>query len=98
MRLVKLLMLVATLTATVAPRGSAAGTAPEELCACGTLGCGSRLREATLVLRKLGDRPDDDTVRLRAIVPLGAYAPPLDPAKTGLRLMVLDNGWTSDDV
>jgi hypothetical protein len=64
---------------------------------CAGLNSGVRLREVSLQLRKLGGRPADDTLRLRAIVPLGNGAG-LDPAATGLRLTVLDNAWTSDDL
>jgi hypothetical protein len=60
-------------------------------------GAGIRMRDVSLMLRKLGGRSMDDTVRFRAIVPLGAGVN-LDPSVTGLRLTVLDNAWTSDDL
>jgi hypothetical protein len=55
------------------------------------------LRETEITLRKLGGRPKDDTLHLRAIVPLPAWAT-VDPATTGLRLTLVDNEWTSDDL
>jgi hypothetical protein len=64
---------------------------------CDGFGTGWRLRESEITLRKLGARPNDDTLRFRAVVPLPASAT-IDPAATGLRLTLLDNAWTSDDL
>jgi len=64
---------------------------------CAGFGLSVRLREVSLTLRKLGGRDADDTLRLRAIVPL-ATGMSVDPAATGLRLTVLDNAWTSGDL
>ena len=63
----------------------------------GSFGAGIRLRDVSMTLRKLGGRAMDDTVRFRAIVPLGAGVA-LDPSVTGLRLTVFDDAWTSDDL
>jgi hypothetical protein len=108
MRLVKVLTLGLALLAVGPVRARAAdcSEAPEDsdgdgICdavdPCEGLGTGWRLRETALTLRKLGRRPNDDTLRFRAIVPLGAQET-IDPATTGLRLTVLDNAWTSDDL
>jgi len=64
---------------------------------CEGFGTGWRLRETQLTLRKLGGRPNDDTLHFRAIVALPAWVT-IDPAATGLRLTLLDNAWTSDDL
>lgn len=64
---------------------------------CGAPGADIQLRDVSLTLRRLGGRAMDDTLRFRAIVPLGAGVE-IDPAATGLRFVVLDNAWTSDDV
>jgi hypothetical protein len=108
MRFVKLLPLVLVLSAAAAGRARAAdcSAAPGDadgdgICdavdPCVGFGTGWRLREATLKLRKLGGRLEDDTLRFRAILPLLADTV-VDPAATGLRLTVLDNAWTSDDL
>jgi hypothetical protein len=60
-------------------------------------GAGIRMRDVSMTLRKLGGRPTDDTLRFRGVIPLGAGVN-LDPSVTGLRLTVLDNAWTSDDL
>jgi hypothetical protein len=107
MRLVKLLTLVVALVALRSGHVLAADCSADPgdadgdgICdahdPCVGLGNGAELREATLKLRRLGGRANDDTLRFRAIVPLNDEA--VDPAATGLRLVVLDAAWTSDDV
>jgi len=108
MRFVMLLALVLPLLAVAPGRSGAAdcSAAPGDsdgdgICdavdPCEGFGASVRLRETSLALRKLGERPYDDRLRFRTVVPLGASTA-VDPATTGLRLTVLDNAWTSDDL
>jgi hypothetical protein len=58
---------------------------------------GYELREPVLKLRRLGEPAVNDGLRLRAILALPEHVT-IDPAATGLRILLLDNAWQSDDV
>lgn len=58
---------------------------------------GYPLRESEMKLHRLGAPTGDETVRFKAVLALPDPVS-FDPTATGLRLLVLDNNWSSDDV
>ena len=84
------LMMFAWVTVVVLVRVASAGDLPCNL-------NGYELREPEMKLHRLGPPAGDDTMRFKAVLALPDSAS-FDPRVTGLRLVVLDNLWGSDDV
>jgi hypothetical protein len=106
MRLVKLLTLfLGLLIVPAAARGADCSSAPGDADGDGVCDAhdpcwsfdGYELREPTLKLRRLGEPAENDGLRLRATLAVPAHVT-IDPAATGLRILLLDGDWQSDDV